>query len=113
MPTRFLSRTEIGRLESFPEEIDRDELAEHFSLAGEDLEFVRSQYGSEGQLGIVVSHENARPSTRSAEAMLQQLKHGDVWSSPKQPSHTEAGRNPSAWTRRHKGCSTQLIRSRS
>ncbi len=43
MPTQFLSRSEIERLESFPEEIDRDELAEHFRLAGEDLEFVRSQ----------------------------------------------------------------------
>jgi len=30
MPTQFLSRSEIERLESFPEEIDRDELAEHF-----------------------------------------------------------------------------------
>ena len=54
MPTQFLSRSEIERLESFPEEIDRDELAEHFRLAGEDLEFVRSQYGPEGQLGIAV-----------------------------------------------------------
>jgi len=51
MPTQFLSRSEIERLESFPEEIDRDELAEHF---GEDLEFFRSQYGPEGQLGIAV-----------------------------------------------------------
>ena len=54
MPTRFLSHSEIERLESFPEEIDRDDLAEHFRLAGKDLEFVRSQYGSEGQLGIAV-----------------------------------------------------------
>jgi len=54
MPTQFLSRSEIERLESFPEEIDRDELAEHFRLAGEDLEFVRSQYGPEGQLGNAV-----------------------------------------------------------
>ena len=54
MPTQFLSRSVIERLESFPQEIDRDDLAEHFRLAGEDLEFARSQYGLEGQLGVAV-----------------------------------------------------------
>jgi len=54
MATRFLSRAEIGRLESFPESIDRRGLARFSSVGGEDLRFVRQQRGAANQLGIAV-----------------------------------------------------------
>jgi hypothetical protein len=54
MPTRFLSRAELARLGAFPEAIDRDDLAEHFRLSGDDLEFVRAQRGAASQLGIAL-----------------------------------------------------------
>ena len=54
MPTRFLSRAEIERLGSWPEAIERDELAECFRLDVGDVEFVRGQYGAAGQLGVAL-----------------------------------------------------------
>jgi hypothetical protein len=54
MPTRFLSDAEIKRLEGFPEGIDRRDLTRHFSLASDDLRFVRGQNGAPGQLGIAL-----------------------------------------------------------
>jgi TnpA family transposase len=55
VPTRFLSDAEIQRLESFPECIERRDLARFFSLAGQDdLAFVRGQRGAPNQLGIAL-----------------------------------------------------------
>jgi hypothetical protein len=54
MPTRFLSDAEIERLESFPETIDRRDLARHFQLDSDDLRFVRQQNGAPGRLGIAL-----------------------------------------------------------
>lgn len=54
MPTRFLSDTEIERLEAFPETIEGRDLACHFQLDGDNLQFVRRQHGAAGQLGIAL-----------------------------------------------------------
>ncbi|MGC9221811.1 MAG: Tn3 family transposase [Solirubrobacteraceae bacterium] len=55
MATRFLSDTEVERLESFPDQIDERELARYFTLDTHDLEFVRRQHSTAGQLGIAVA----------------------------------------------------------
>jgi hypothetical protein len=51
MPTRFLSRAELARLGAFPEAIDRDDLAEHFRLSGDDLEFPAPSVGRRASSG--------------------------------------------------------------
>lgn len=53
-PGRFLSDAEIQRLEGWPESIERREVVRFFSLAGEDLAFVRAQRGAANQLGIAL-----------------------------------------------------------
>ncbi len=54
-PGRFLSDAEIERLEEgWPEAIDREDLARYFDLHGDDLEFVRQQHSSAGQLGVAL-----------------------------------------------------------
>ena len=53
-PGRFLSDAEIERLGAFPETIDRRDVVRFFSLAGEDLGFVRGQRGAGNQLGIAL-----------------------------------------------------------
>ncbi len=53
-PGRFLSDAEIERLEGWPEAIDREDLARYFDLHGDDLEFVRQQHSSAGQLGVAL-----------------------------------------------------------
>jgi TnpA family transposase len=54
VPTRFLADAEIARLEGFPDTIERRDVARFFSLDGDDLRFVRQQYGAPGQLGIAL-----------------------------------------------------------
>src|ERR1039458_4391045 len=54
MATRFLSEIEIKRLDSFPESIDRRDVARFFCLGGDDLRFVRQQRGAPNQLGIAL-----------------------------------------------------------
>lgn len=51
-PGRFLSDAEIERLGAWPEAIERRDLVRFFSLAGEELTFVREQRGAANQLGI-------------------------------------------------------------
>jgi hypothetical protein len=51
MPTRFLSDTEIERLEAFPETIEGRDLACHFQLDGDNLQLVRRQHGAAGRSG--------------------------------------------------------------
>jgi TnpA family transposase len=53
-PARFLSDSEIERLQRFPETIAPDALAEHFRLSAGDLAFLREQHTPAGQLGIAV-----------------------------------------------------------
>ncbi len=54
MATQFLSRAELDRLDSFPQEIAADQLAAYFRLDGEELPFVREQRGAASQLGIAL-----------------------------------------------------------
>jgi hypothetical protein len=53
-PGRFLSDAETERLGAFPETIDRRDVVRFFSLASEDLGFVRAQRGAANQLGIAL-----------------------------------------------------------
>jgi Domain of unknown function (DUF4158)/Tn3 transposase DDE domain len=53
-PGRFLSEAETERLGAFPDAIERRDVVRFFSLAGEDLAFVRAQRGAANQLGIAL-----------------------------------------------------------
>jgi hypothetical protein len=52
--TDLMLVTELARLGAFPEATDRDHLAEHLRLAGDDLESVRAQRGVASLPGIVL-----------------------------------------------------------
>ncbi len=54
MPTRFFSVVRWSGSSLCPETIEAADLARHFWLDGEDLEFVRRQPNGAGQLGIAL-----------------------------------------------------------
>jgi hypothetical protein len=55
MTTQFFSSAEIRKLESWPVEVGRDELARYFTLSVDDVDWIaRSARGTPAKVGLAV-----------------------------------------------------------